>query len=772
MARPIRLRGNLPAEVTSFVGRRHELAAVKHRLTEMRLVDLVGPGGVGKTRLAIRAAADLGRAFRDGVWLVALGELDDPALVANAFVSALGLRAQSEIEPIPMVLQYVGDKQLLLVVDNCEHLLDAAGRLVAEVLSRAPGVRVIATSREPLSIRGESVLPVPPLELPSTEGVERLDQLRHNEAVALFVQRALAASGRFDLTAGNRSAVVDLCRRLDGLPLGIELAAARPRVLTAAQILERLSDRFAVLVGGSRGALPRQHTLRMTIDWSHDLLTAGEQALLRRLSVFAGRFTLEDVEGVCRSGDPLESPTLEPLSSLVDKSLLVKDDGGSVAWYRMHETMREYARIKLEEAGEGPQFASRCLAYYLRRCRRSPQESSSGLSEWLEWMDLELDNVRSILGSCLVRKDFASGIELAVSLGWYWITRAAAEGVRWLDALLASESTHPALAWAYLVRGYLGVLQGDPAGAKTALDKALAEARAAREPAVIAPSLSLASMAANMAGDHPSAARLLDESRRAVLADDLPARLTFLQARCLNAFFEGDLDAVRSAASQGIRLSRETGADSTLDLMLINLGFAALSASDMPEAKSRFGEALAVARRIDDRVAQYYALGGFACQAAGSGQPRLAARLLGAVETMRAQTGARFNAHFARLLDRAEQSVISSLGPSKFQAEVDTGKALNRDGAFALARGDSSKTLTPTDQPELDQLARRQREVALLVAEGLSNKQIGARLFISEYTVDTHVRTILNKLGFSSRAQIAAWMGPPNRIGIGHERES
>src|SRR2546421_154069 len=303
MARPIRRSGNLPTEATSFIGRRSELAELRKKLTAARLVSLVGPGGVGKTRLAIRIATDLARGFRDGAWLVELADVRDAALVSNAVLPALDLRNQTATEPHALLLAYLRDKELLLVVDNCEHLLAAAAWLLTEVIRASPGVRVIATSREPLSVTDEHVLPIPPLELPPVHSAESLDQVRQNEAVALFAERAAAASGTFELTASNQAAVVDLCRRLDGLPLAIELAAVRTRVLTVEQIRDRLTDRFALLTGGSRAALPRHQTLRTTIDWSHDLLDSGERRLLRQLCVFAGKFTLEAIESICLFGD-------------------------------------------------------------------------------------------------------------------------------------------------------------------------------------------------------------------------------------------------------------------------------------------------------------------------------------------------------------------------------------------------------------------------------------------------------------------------------------
>jgi len=762
MARPARRLGNLPAEATSFIGRQNALAEVRKKLSQARLVSLVGPGGVGKTRLAIRIGTDLGRGFKDGVWLAELADVRDARLVSNALMLALDLRDQAATEPLALLLAYLQDKQLLLVVDNCEHLLAAAAQLVAEVVKAAPGVHVIATSREPLSVDGEHVIPVPPLELPSGQA-EPLGRLRQNEAVLLFTERAAAAAGRFELTDANRAAVVELCRRLDGLPLAIELAAVRTRVLSVEQIRDRLHDRFSLLTAGGRAALPRHQTLRTTIEWSHELLNAGERALLRRLCVFAGRFTLDDVEPVCTSHDVLAAQSLDLLSSLVDKSLVIKEDVRGVACYRLHETMREFARLKLREAGEEEMVEDRANEYYRGRCQQSVGQSRYRLDEWLDWMDLEIDNIRAVLGRYLARCDALSGIDLATSVGWYWITRATTEGVRWLDDLAVCGPGHPqAQFWAYFLRGFLAVLKADATAGRPAIEGAVATARALAEPVLLSQALSMASIAANLAGDRPSAMHLLEEA--AIVTgplDDLPARISVLQARALNGFFEGDIEAVKVAASEGVRLSRDVGDLYSLEMMLLNSGGAALITGDLDQAKQFYTEALKIAQRIDDRVAQYALLDGLGCVAAGSGQARLAGQLIGAAETVRTQAGASLIPILAPLLARAEASAISALGASKFAAEVNAGKGLSRDEALRLALGEPARAPASAIDSRVGDMAllgRREADVARLVAEGLSNKQIGARLFISERTVDSHVRSILNKLGFNSRAQIAGWV--------------
>jgi len=762
MARPSRRAGNLPAEATSFIGRRRELTEVRKKLTEARLVSLVGPGGVGKTRLAIRIAADLRRGFRSGGWLVELAEVLDPALVSSAVMAALDLRDQAASAPTAILLSYLQDKELLLVVDNCEHLLEAAGRIVTDVMKAAPGVRVIATSREPLSVPGEHVVPVPPLELPSPGAAEPLASVQQNEAARLLTERATAASGTFGLTTANQAAVVELCRRLDGLPLAIELAAVRTRVLTVEQILDRLADRFGLLTGGSRAALPRHQTLRTTIEWSHDLLADGERAVLRRSCVFAGRFTLDDVESVCASGDAPAAQALDLLSSLVDKSLVMKEDANGLACYRLHETMREFARLKLAEAGEEETVDLRCAEHYRSTGGLSALEGRYRLLEWFEWADLEIDNVRAVLQRCLSRADAERGIDLATNLGWYWVTRATSEGMRWLDELLALEGgSLDTRAWAYFLRGFLAVLKADPVAAKPALYAAMATARQADQRDALTEALSMASIAEGITGDRATARRLLDEAQGTASPAYPAGTLAVLQARAFNGFFEADLDAVKSAASEGARLAREAGDLYGLEMMLLDLGSAALIAGDLGESKPLLAESLRIAHQMDDRVALFYLLGALGCHAALSGRARLAAQLLGAADTVRTEVGANVMPFLAPLLDQAGESAAAALGVTRFTAEYETGKSLDRDAASALALGEPVQAAA-AGQAAAAPLGKREAEVARLVADGLTNKQIGARLFISERTVDSHVRSILNKLGFSSRAQIAAWIAAPD----------
>jgi len=761
MARTRRPSGNLPAEITSFVGRRQQLGEIRKKLTAARLVSLVGPGGAGKSRLALRIAADLARGFADGAWWVELAEVRDGALVANSVVAALDLRDQAGTQPAQILASYLREKRLLLVVDNCEHLLGEAAQLVAAVLRAAPNVRVITTSREPLQVPGEQVVAVPPLELPAGNGTEPLARLRQNEAVMLFTERAAAASGVFELTTDNRAAIVGLCRRLDGLPLAIELAAVRTRALAVEQILERLSDRFALLTGGGRVALPRHQTLETTIDWSYELLGEGEKALLRRLCVFAGRFTLEDVESVCTSDDLPAAEVLDTMTSLVDKSLVTKQDVSSQASYRLHETMREYAALKLRDADEETVLEERCLEYYRLTCLQSVDQARYRLVDWLAWADLAIDNIRAVLHQCVARGDLARGLDIAASMGYYWITHGTTESTRWLDQLLRAEDAAPATqVRAYYLRGWLSLLQADAATARTWIARALTTARETRQLTKLSESLSIAATVESVAGDLEAARRYLEQAEEITPGlHDFPATIELLLSRAVLALVEGDLETARAVSLEGVRLSREAGDLYQVEAMLGNLGMVGVLAGDLETAKSRFAEALQVARQTDNRLGQYWRLAGLGWYAANSGQMRVAAQLLGAAEAVATGAGAGMMGPAVPLIAEAKESAIRALGAAKFEAEFEAGKHMSRDMAVRLALGEGKPDeLGAGDLASPGLLPKRQAEVAQLIAEGLSNSQIGARLFISEATVATHVRGIMNKLGFNSRAQIASWI--------------
>ncbi len=394
--------GNLPLELSSFVGRRREVAEAKRALAASRLLTLIGMGGVGKTRLALRTAAEVQRAFDDGVWLVELDQLHDPALVAHTIAVTLGLGEQPGQPTITSVTEYLAPRRLLLVLDNCEHLVEACAALTEAVLLAAPDVRVLATSREPLGVRGEATQLVPSLTVPDPQECHSWTELSAYEAVSLFADRAAAVLSGFEVDGGNQDAVVEICDRLDGLPLAIELAAVRLRALSPQQIAQRLSDRYRLLSTELRGAPTRQQTLRSCIEWSYDLCSATERLLWARASVFAGGFELDAAEEICAGDGLAPEDLLDVVTALVGKSILIRDEHRAVVRYRLLETMREFGQDKLRETGQYPALRERHMRWYEQLVRQAEADWVSPRQvAWFGRLDREHANVQVALDYCL-----------------------------------------------------------------------------------------------------------------------------------------------------------------------------------------------------------------------------------------------------------------------------------------------------------------------------------------------------------------------------------
>jgi len=434
-----RVSPRLPAELTSFVGRRRELGEVKQLLSSTRLLTLTGPGGVGKTRLALRAAADLARAFKDGAAVVELAALEDPALLATVVARSMGLREQSARWLPATLAEYLADKHLLLVLDNCEHLLHPCAVLAETLLRGATDLRILTTSREALNIDGETTLAVPSLSLPEPGHLPSLERLSQYEAVTLFYERARAIDPSFRVTVGNRGGVVELCQRLDGIPLAIELAAVRLKVLSLDQVVERLDDQFRLLTHGSRTALPRHQTLRATIEWSWNLLANAERILWRRLSVFAHDFDLDGVAAVCSDEGLAADDILDPISSLVDKSLLIRTEVAGIARYSMLETLRRFAREQAEVSNEIEELSERHLAWYAELASRARDAlMGAGQREWLERLEIEFANLQAALDFAADHDEFApTGLMMIDWTRLFWQTHGhLTEGRHWVNLLL------------------------------------------------------------------------------------------------------------------------------------------------------------------------------------------------------------------------------------------------------------------------------------------------------------------------------------------------
>ena len=508
--------GNLAAEVASFVGRRRELADAKGALSKSRLVTLTGVGGVGKTRVAERVARDRRRAYPHGVWLVELAELADPALLTQTVLTELGVRGPLPGDGLEALIDFLTGRHLLLVLDNCEHLLDEVAALSAALLRRCPDVQILATSREPLRVVGEAVLPVPAMAAPEPERSGGVAGLSRYDAVALFTERAAAAVPDFALTEDNYRAVAALCHRLDGLPLAIELAAGRLRSLSPAQILSKLDDRYALLTRGERGRPDRQQTLRASIEWSYQLCTPAEQRLWARLCVFAGSFELDAVEAVC-TGDIAGDEIVDLVSGLVDKSIVVRHEGGTVAQYRLLETLREFGLERLNEAGDGPALRMRHLQWYAALVHTAKAEwISERQAYWLARLPAESANIRSALDFCLNEHgdaDAVMEIVTGIPLGYIWARGNLGEARHWLDEALARSSGVTVLRVRAMLRNsVLAMVEGDFATSGRLLDEARVLIQQVSDPMVRAQLHYVDAHAARYAGDLPRAAAELEQA--------------------------------------------------------------------------------------------------------------------------------------------------------------------------------------------------------------------------------------------------------------------
>jgi len=747
----------LPVEFTSYVGRGTEIREVTRLLGVAPLVTLTGPGGVGKTRLAaqVAAAADLG-----DVVYVELAELREPNLLVNTIIDRLGLGDQSTRSPVDLVVDHLRTRRLLLVLDNCEHLVEACARFVGAVLTSCPEVAVLATSRQSLGVAGEQIMPVPPLAVP--EPGESTAALDAYDAVRLFRDRAMAVVPSFTISDDNVEDVIRLCRALDGLPLAIELAAVRLRSLSAGQLADRLNKRFTLLTRTTRSAPSRHETLTALIDWSHQLCTGQERLLWARASVFSGSFHLDAAESVCRGDDLAPEALLDVLDGLIDKSILQRVEHPGQVRYRMLETVRQYGEDRLRATGD--------LDRLRRRHRDWCLELTNGFAakwfgpaqlDWMDRIDRDHANLRQALDFCANGFDDALiGLRMATDIKEYWLMRGLlTEGRMWcrkLSEVAPGDTSVRAVAgW---VDAFLGLIQGDSAASDASLAEAAAIAERIDDASVRAYVLQVRAYGPLMAGVGETAADLFGQAASLFQQqDDLCGELWATCNYGLAVALAGDLDHGRVVMRDCVDRYVALGEISWRSWALWALCAAEYLAGDIEVSVAAGREVLRLQQITGDRAMMAFAMTVLAGCAAHQDDHRRAARLLGAASTLWRAVGASPD-NYAAFVDPMRRDIITvttALGATTATMEFAAGVAMPTDMAVAYARGEEPLAPAPVDGFPL---TRREMEVADLVAKGMTNREIAARLVISLRTAETHIDHIRTKLGFNNRAQIAAWV--------------
>lgn len=753
---------NLPLHLTSFVGRVKEIIKIRELLAVTRLLTLTGPGGVGKSRLGLQVANAVLDEFEHGVWLVELASLSTPQLLTQEVIVTLGLREESKQSKLATLSKFLQNKNLLLVLDNCEHLVIACAELAEQLLQICARLHILVTSREALGIGGETVWQVFPLSLPDLRRPPTLERLSESEAGQLFIERAQAVQPDFRVTTTTAEAIAKVCHQLDGIPLAIELAATRVKVLTVPQIAARLDDRFRLLTGGSRTALPRHQTLQAAIDWSYDLLTEPEQQLFRRLAVFAGGFTLEAAEKL--AGDKSSQDTSMPetildlLSYLIDKSLIVVRHGQETR-YHMLETVRQYAREKLLASGEMDQMRTRHLAYYLQLA----EEAELGLQGaeqvvWFNRLELEQDNFRAALACSIESEAIEEGARLAGALSLFWDRRGyLSEGSEWLERFLADPHLDDLIRAKVLIEAaHFAWQQSNHEQALALVEQSLWLCRRYGDKNGTARSLFLSGVIAHWLGDRDRGGNLLEESLNLFreINDDMNviAALNFLGDVRLR---QGDNELAAVLYQESLTLSRQLGDLWGIAFALSALGEVARREGDYEQAVGYFQKALKIAQEPNFKVDIPFTLEALAMTVVERGHSRQAAQLWGAAEALREAIHAPLPPSYEDEYLPQKNTIRAALGDEALAVAWAEGKALPLDQVIALAMStpvvETLPQTAPAEKPPFG-LTRREVEVLRLVASGLTDAQVAEELIISPRTVSKHLQSIYSKLSLSTRS--------------------
>ncbi len=761
--RPPRKQGRLPAAVSPIIGRDDEVRTVFRQMLspQVRLVTLTGPPGIGKTRLAFEVASRLEERFTDGARFVDLAPIRDPALIVSGIAWALGMREVGDFPFIERLTEFLERKHLVLMLDNVEHVIEGASQ-IADLLAVCTHLKVLATSRERLRLAGEHEFPVPPLAMPDLSRPLNPESISRSPAVTLFVERAQAVEPGFALTPDNARAVAEICVRLGGVPLAIELCASRVKLMLPQEIVTHLEHQLALLTGGFRNVPARHRTLRAAIAYSYDLLPPDQQTLLRRLAVFTGGWTLEAAEHVCGE-DSLD--VLDALASLVDKSLVRRaGDTDPGARFDLLESIRQFGREQLDAHGETRRAVHRHAGYFARLAEQA--EAAIGTTTYEEATILRLgqdhDNLRSALEWALQEGETGTALRLAAGLGWYWYTRGDVGGGRPLmgRALDTGEGPEEARAAALIPAGAIAWGQGDYARADAWLEEALAINRRLGRKNHMARAMAFLGNTARSQGDFARAAALHDQALATYEEiQDRWGSAWSIYDLGLVARDHGDGERARGLFEESLNRFQEMRYAWATAWARWNLGILAARHGADAEAADFYGESLVQYWHSGDRRGAAQCLEGLAVLAVRRNALREAAQLFGAAEALRTALGVPPDPAQRDDVARAVRRIHEQLGEAGSAQASGRGRARPLEEIVNVALGLFHVRPDAAGQraPEGPRLTAREQQVAALVAQGCSNRQIGATLSIAERTAISHVEHIMNKLGVNSRAQIAAW---------------
>jgi len=807
---------NLPFPLSTFIGREQEISSLKQLLLKNRVVTLTGVGGSGKTRLAIKTANELLNKSEQGIWFIEFASLDDDSLVTQVVATILGVRERKNSPLLDDLIEHLQNHRSLLIFDNCEHLIEACAMFVEKLLQACPNLQILATSREPLGIPGEAIWTVPPMSLPESHpwhdpssGEIALPAYQQSEAVQLFLNRAMLVSPNFALTKDNGAWIAEICRRLDGIPLAIELAAARVPALSLQQIAERLDNRFNLLTGGHRTAPARQQTLEATLDWSYALLSETECRVLQNLSVFSVGGTLEAVEHVC-AGESIEAgEVLDTLTQLVDKSLTVAAQRSNEMRYSLLETIRQYAREKLVASSKVDKIKDRHLNYFLEWAENAETHlDTSDQLLWLERYKAEHDNLRVALRwSRSNKENNEAGLRLAAACGRYWRLHGHFnEGRTHLSLALSQVGTNMqtvARAKALFRSGVLAYLQSDYLASESLLEESLAISQELGQAGKMhaANALEMLGEVATERGDYETAMAFFEEAMPIYkhlndkhglgemlmqfswaymrmgnyenAAEYLEEFLTV--AREANytthiafalgglgelAIRQGKYERASKLLEESLGLHRQTGDKWDIATLLGSLGWLALRQGNLANTKNLLDKSLKIRREIDDRGGIAWCLEKLGKTAFLEKQPKKAAIIFGAASALRTTTESVIDPADQPEYKRIISGLQSALGLDIFNSAWTRGESTPLEDMIQYALSEPEKEPEEEQNSTKDRfggLSNRERETAALIAQGKSNREIAEFMTVRKKTVETYVTRILNKLGFKSRVEVATW---------------